>query len=313
MEYLIAVISTSHIGIEHVSNLLIANGVNGFEICDSEDFEEFLKAHEPPYDYIDDKVMQLIKNRSCIKFYTAVNEQGRQIINSVENSLLLLKAADDTNAYGTLEMNVSCVSDDDWKDNWKQYYKPIEIGEKLLVTPAWESVLSDRCVLKIDPGMAFGTGSHETTALCLELLQKYDIKDKAVLDIGCGSGILSQAAVLFGAKCALGCDIDEAAVTCAISNAKLNGLQDKVQYKKASLTDCVNGKYDVVMANIVADVIISLLRDINSVINENCLFISSGIIAERVCEVRKHIEKAGFKILEIREKRGWAAICAVAK
>ena len=254
--------------------------------------------------------MKLADERSCIKFYTADNEQGEDIITKVDKALTHLKEDDVDNSYGTLELNVSIVDDGDWKDNWKQFYKPMEIGDRLVVTPAWEQVESNKLILKIDPGMAFGTGSHETTSLCLEYLQEIDLTNKSVLDVGCGSGILSQGAVLLGAKNAVGCDIDEAAVTAAKNNAALNEISAKVEYFKGDLLDSVSGKFEIVVANIVADIVMALTDDIGKVICDNGIFISSGIIVERVPEVVTHIEQRGFEILEIRQKRGWAAVKA---
>ena len=313
MEYKLAVINTSSIGIEHVSNLLITIGVGGFEVCDSEDFKEFLSSKTPAYDYVDEQLMHLSEQRSCIKFYTAINEQGDDTVNLVEKALLELKNSDSDNLFGTLELYTSVVDDSDWKDNWKQFYKPMEIGDRLVVSPAWEDFKTDKKLLKIDPGMAFGTGSHETTSLCLEFLQNESLEDKKVLDVGCGSGILSQAAVLLGAVSACGCDIDEAAVTSAKANAKLNMLEDKITYYKGDLLEKIHDKYEIVVANIVADIVMALTNDIGKVITDNGIFISSGIIVERLEEVSSHIEKCGFKILEIRERRGWAAIRAQRK
>ena len=309
MEYKMAVITTASEGVEHVSNLLITVGVGGFEVCDSADFMEFLNTRTPAYDYVDDALMSLCSQRSCIKFYAADNEQGENTVNMVERALIELKNSPLGPLCGTLEMNVSVVDDSDWKDNWKQFYKPITI-DGLVVCPAWETVNTDKKILKIDPGMAFGTGSHETTSLCLEFLQTLDLSDKRVLDVGCGSGILSQAAVLLGAPYACGCDIDDAATTCALANAKLNGLSDKTDYFTGDLLEKITGEYDVVVANIVADVVMMLTSDISKVIKRGGTFISSGIIVERVDEVRACIEKNGFKITEIRERRGWAAIKA---
>ena len=309
MEYKMAVITTASDGIEHVSNLLITVGVGGFEVCDSADFMEFLNTRTPAYDYVDDALMALASSRSCIKFYTADNEQGEDTINMVEKALLELRVSEIGKLCGTLEMNVSVVDDSDWKDNWKQFYKPITI-DRLVVCPAWESVDTDKKILKIDPGMAFGTGSHETTSLCLEFLQTIDLSDKKVLDVGCGSGILSQAAVLLGAPYACGCDIDDAATTCAKANARLNELEDKTDYYTGDLLEKITGKYEVVVANIVADIVMLLTSDIKKVIKEKGVFISSGIIVERVNEVKAFIESNGFEIIEIRERRGWAAIKA---
>lgn len=310
MQYKMAVITTSHEGIEHISNLLITIGVGGFEVCDSEDFKEFLESKTPAYDYIDDNLMKLASQRTLIKFYTANNDQGVETINLVEKALMELKSSELSHILGTLELSITLVDDSNWKDNWKKYYKPMLIGDNLIVSPAWENVETDKILLKIDPGMAFGTGSHETTSLCLEFIQQQDLVDKKVLDVGCGSGILSQASVLLGAKSACGCDIDDAAVSCAVSNAKLNGIADKVTYYNGNLIEKITGKYEIVVANIVADVIMMLTNDIKTVICNNGIFISSGIIVERINEVKQHIEACGFEVLEIREKRGWAAILA---
>lgn len=311
MEYKMSVISTSSAGIEPVSNLLVICGVGGFEVCDSSDFREFLESRTPAYDYVDDELMKLCNQRSLIKFYTAVNPQGDEIIAQVESELLELYEADKNNAFGTLELSVTVVDDSDWKDNWKQFYRPMEIGSRLIVAPAWEHVTTDKLLLKIDPGMAFGTGSHETTSLCLELLQEEQLEGKRVLDVGCGSGILSQAAVLIGADSACGCDIDEAAVCAAKSNARLNGLEAKTSYYKGDLLEFADGRFDIVVANIVADIIMQLTRDIKQVLPFGGTFISSGIIDSRVDEVVSFIQKNGFEIAEIRERRGWAAIRAV--
>lgn len=311
MEYKMSVISTSSAGIELVSNLLVICGVGGFEVCDSSDFREFLESRTPAYDYVDDEMMKLCNQRSLIKFYTAVNPQGDEIIAQVESALLELYEADKNNAFGTLELSVTVVDDSDWKDNWKQFYRPMEIGSRLIVAPAWEHVTTDKLLLKIDPGMAFGTGSHETTSLCLELLQEEQLEGKRVLDVGCGSGILSQAAVLMGADSACGCDIDEAAICAAKSNARLNGLEAKTSYYKGDLLEFADGRFDIVVANIVADIIMQLTRDIKQVLPFGGIFISSGIIDSRVDEVVSFIQKNGFEIAEIRERRGWAAIRAV--
>lgn len=310
MEYKMSVISTSPEGVEAVSNALIVCGVGGFEVCDSADFIEFLNSRKPAYDYVDESVMALANERSIIKFYTALNGQGDEIIRSVEHALGELKAKDEKNSLGTLELTVSVVDDSEWKDNWKQFYRPIAIGKKLMVVPAWEQVDTNVPILKIDPGLAFGTGSHETTALCLELLSEEDLSNKRVMDVGCGSGILSQAAVILGAGSADGCDIDEAAVTAAKANAALNGIVDKVNYYHGDLLEHTDGNYDIVVANIVADIIKELSNDVCKVLKKGGLFIASGIISERAGEVADHIGSCGFTVTEIRERRGWAAIRA---
>ncbi|MEE1003207.1 MAG: 50S ribosomal protein L11 methyltransferase [Acutalibacteraceae bacterium] len=208
------------------------------------------------------------------------------------------------------EIDTNGVSEEDWANNWKKYFKPTEIGEKLLILPEWEEQpKTDRKILKIDPGAAFGTGTHSTTRLCLTAIEKYVGENKTVLDIGTGSGILSIASLLLGAKSAVGVDIDALAVKTAIDNGLKNGFVEP-QYKmiNGDLADKVNGKFDVCIANIVADVIIKLCDSVTDFILPNGLFITSGIIDTRADEVIEKLSSVGFKIVEKMEEKGWYCI-----
>lgn len=200
---------------------------------------------------------------------------------------------------------------DDWANNWKKYFKPLPIGKRLLIQPAWEKVaeLGGRHVLTIEPGMAFGTGAHETTRMCLELIERYITPGVEMLDIGCGSGILSVAALLLGAKRAVGIDIDETAVRTATENAKLNQVDARFEALAGSLTDRVNGRYDLAAANIVADIILTLNDSILNYLKPGAIYLMSGVIDERETEVLASIESR-FEILEILRERGWTAIAA---
>lgn len=197
-------------------------------------------------------------------------------------------------------------------DNWKKYFYPIEIGEKLLVRPVWREDYDPkgRTVLHLEPGIAFGTGTHETTRLCLEALEKYVSDGAAVLDVGCGSGILAVASLLLGAKSAIGIDIDELAVKSSIENAERNGVSDRYTAIHGNLADEVTGTYNIITANIVADAIIMLSGDIEKHMHKDTVYIMSGIIDSRLEDVLSALPKT-LKIIETRTDKGW--YCLVAK
>lgn len=206
------------------------------------------------------------------------------------------------------EIDLNQCKNEDWENNWKQYFHPIPVGEKLLIRPTWEDEFEagDRKVLNIEPGLAFGTGSHETTRLCLETLEKHIHEGTTVLDIGCGSGILSIASLLLGAEKAVGVDIDALAVKTAIENGEVNNFREpEYTILQGNLTDKVSGKFDVVVANIVADVIIMFCKDVASFMKDDALFITSGIIDTREQDVIDAFNKYGFEIKARHTKGGW--------
>ena len=206
------------------------------------------------------------------------------------------------------------VSEADWANNWKKYFKPLPVGEKILICPSWETTDNpeNRAILSIDPGMAFGTGGHDTTRLVLETLEKYVTEGCDFLDVGCGSGILSIAACLLGAGRALGIDIDALAVKTAIENGELNGLTaPKYEIRLGDLAKDVDGKYPVIAANIVADAIIMLSPAIPNLLAEDGVYIVSGIIDTREQDVLAALDKCGFTVIERREHGGW--LCMVCK
>ncbi len=207
------------------------------------------------------------------------------------------------------EIDTDSISEKEWADNWKKFFKTTEIGQKLVIRPSWEEYdnKDNRIVLSIDPGAAFGTGTHATTRMCLQLLENYIDNGKTILDIGSGSGILSIASVLLGAKRADGVDIDPVAVKVATENAELNNVQSKTRYILGDLCDKIVDKYDVVCANIVADVIISLLENVEQFMNEDSVFICSGIIDVREDDVKTALEKFGFRIIADVECENWRA------
>lgn len=210
------------------------------------------------------------------------------------------------------EFQLESCAEEDWLNNWKQYFNPIEIGEKLLIRPTWRSEYDpgDRAVLNLDPGIAFGTGGHETTRLVLKQIEKLACKGKTILDVGCGSGILSVAALLLGCDSAFGVDIDELAVKTAAENAALNNVSDNFTVVCGNLTDKVSGKYDIIAANIVADAIIMLTPSVKQFMKPDAVYIMSGIIDSRCAEVEKAVSH-DFDITDKYEDNGW--ICLTAK
>ena len=203
------------------------------------------------------------------------------------------------------------VEQEDWQNGWRKYYHPMEIGSRLAVVPSWQQYDTDRVKLILDPGLAFGTGGHETTSLCLEALDEQVRGGERVLDIGTGSGILAIAALKLGAAVAEGVDIDPVAVRTAGENAALNGVADKLTVLVGDLSDKASGKYDIITANIVANAILSLAPAVPGLMAEGATFIASGIIDSRKDEVITGLEKAGLSVVEVKEKRGWE--CSVCK
>lgn len=205
-------------------------------------------------------------------------------------------------------------AEEDWRNNWKKYFNPIAVGEKLLIRPSWRDDYDPqgRIVLNIDPGLAFGTGSHETTRLCLEMCEKYMKKGDKVLDVGCGSGVLGIASLLMGAESAVGVDIDDVAVRTAKENAEINNVADRFTAICGSFTDKVTGKYDIVLANIVADAIMFLSKGVKDFMKDDAVYIMSGIIDTRAEEVKKSIGK-DFDIIEEHLEKGWVCLAAKAK
>ncbi|MDR2931953.1 MAG: 50S ribosomal protein L11 methyltransferase [Oscillospiraceae bacterium] len=303
-------IYTSTQGVEPLGAALIDIGYPAFAIQDPADFEKLLKGESGRWDYIDDDLMKLKDAETTVTVYLPDNEQGRDGLMAVADALARLKALDTVGEWGRLTHTLSGVNEEDWASAWKKYYKPFKIGPRLIVCPSWEDYApkAGETVMKLDPGMAFGTGTHESTRLCLDGLQEMISGGESVLDIGCGSGILSIAALLLGAKQALGVDIDAVAVRVAEENAALNGVGNKARYLCGNLTDHVTGRYDIICANIVADIIIQLSETVPDYMNPGGLFLVSGIIDTRAYEVLSFAEGQGFRLKSRRDDGGWVSM-----
>ncbi len=252
-------------------------------------------------DMIDEDLLKKDRTVSIIHIYISDEENPLEAVAYLKEQYAAVGIA--------CEIDTDSISEAEWADNWKKFFKTTEIGEKLVIRPSWEEYdnKQGRVVLSIDPGAAFGTGTHATTRMCLGLLERYIYPDCTMLDIGSGSGILSIAGVLLGSKHADGVDIDPVAVKVAAENAEINNMSDRVSFIKGDLCDKISDKYDVVCANIVADVIISLLENVDNFMKENSVFICSGIIDIRVNDVKAAFEKFGFEIIDEETMENWRA------
>ena len=309
-------IYTTTAGIDPLTGSMLDLGLQGFMIEDAQDFDEFLHDTTPHWDYVDQAVMEKMKDcETCVTIYVADNPQGMEELMQVRQILARLKAQDPDGKYGRLELEMKDVDEEDWSNAWKKYYHPVQVGEHLVVCPSWEAYdrQPDDVVLTLNPGMAFGTGTHDTTRLCMELLEKYITPQDTVLDVGCGSGILAITAALLGANKIIGCDIDEVAVKVAGENAALNGVQDRIAFHQGDLTSQVEGSFQIICANIVADVIIRLSEDAGRYLAKAGIFITSGIIDTREQDVLNALEQNGFQVIERRTSGGWVALACKAK
>ncbi len=283
---------------------LESQGITGLVIDDEADFKDFLENNHQYWDYVDDDLLQEKKGLCRVTFYLSDDPDGQRRLADIEKMA------------GTLpqtHLSRAAVQDADWENNWKQFYKPMEIGERLLVIPEWEQAgTSGRVELRLNPGLTFGTGSHATTRLCLRALDAHIHGGERVLDLGCGSGILSIAALCLGAAEAFACDIDDKCVDVAYENAAINGIgKDRYTVRWGNVvTDRAlqgefGGEYDIVVANIVADVIIGISPQVRPFLKKGGLFLCSGIIDTRAEEVADRLRRDGWEIRESNTSEGW--------
>ncbi len=318
MEWIIFTIYTSSEGIDPVCNMLMDLGLSGFEIEDEQEFRDFLEDNKKYWDYVDDELLAKKSGETKVKLYIENNSEAKNTMTAIAAALSELKARDKGGDFGRLEFETDGINEEDWANNWKEFFKPTKIGKKVLIQPQWEPFdgETDRTVFTVNPGMTFGTGTHHTTRLCIEELEDIITPEKTVLDIGCGSGILSIISLLLGAKEAYALDIDPACEHVAYENADLNKL-DKSKYHVYSgditsdkaLFDSLNErKYEVVLANIVADVIIAIAPTVKKLIKKNGVFVCSGIIQDRIKDVENALILEGINITHIKTSGEWAAM-----
>ncbi len=319
MDWLEVSIYTTPEGIEPLCGRLYNLGITGVEIVDKDDFEDFLENNKQYWDYVDEELREKMNGETRVKIYVSDNEIGHNQLSAVRDDLVSFKSLDSDNLFGSLRVEIDTMHEEDWENNWKQYFKPIYVGDRLVIKPEWETISDSegKIVFNIDPGMTFGSGQHETTRLCVETLDTVVKKGDKVLDLGCGSGILSIIALMLGAGEARAVDIDPNCKKIAYSNAALNGIGKDIytvldgnilndeEFKKGTEE---SGPYDIVVANIVADVIIPLASDVRRYLKDEGTFIASGIIEMRIDEVKQAIEENGFSIQEIKKENDWYCI-----
>ncbi len=323
MRYIEATIYTSSYGLEPVTALLEEAGIFGVAVEDPEEIRRLLEKKNPyDWDYVDPSVLALQNREPSIRFYLDDTEEGRKQLEEIRIRMMLLKGSEyegrlqEGATLGRMYLADRLVDDSQWQDTWKEYFRPVKVTDRLVIRPGWEMYEPegpDELVLSIDPGMAFGTGAHATTVLCLELLEKYMEPGDAVLDIGCGSGILSIAAALLEAGQVLGIELDPQAVAVAVENVALNGMSHRVEIREGDLTRGISCKADLLLSNLMADLVMLLSDAAASHLTERGIWISSGILTEKRDRVVSHLKERGFRIVEVRERDEWCAIAAKAK
>lgn len=312
-------IMTTEEGLEFICYKLDEIGITQFEMVeDAASTQRILDETAAYWDYVDAEAV-LAARQPCVRVYLTDNAVGDEQLRNLRAMVDEIRAIEGGLDLGSLEVIVEDVRDEDWANNWKQFYKPMEIGKRLLVKPSWEELdhPTDRIILEMDPGMVFGTGTHETTQLCLKQLDARVQPGMKVIDLGCGSGILSVGALLLGAESAVGVDIDPNAVDIAYNNADNNGI-DRSRYTVVAgnvlddhgFVDTLGSDYDIVVANIVAGVIIPLTAIVPRLIRKGGIYITSGIISDRAPEVIQAMQDNGFTVLETEERKDWMVIVA---
>ncbi|HLS53033.1 MAG TPA: 50S ribosomal protein L11 methyltransferase [Tissierellaceae bacterium] len=292
-----------------VSHILYEAGAQGLAIEDPNDVLE-LSQMESDWYFVDINLMDFPKEGILIKAYYPEERDIEAIVAFIREEIEIKPLENEGLSLGKVMLNQ--VDDEDWAESWKRFYKPTKVGENIVIKPSWEKYKagSNELVVELDPGMAFGTGTHETTNLCIEALEAYVKEGNLIYDIGCGSGILSIVAAKLGAGQVIGIDLDATCVKVSKENIRLNKLEDKIDIKEGNLLDVVEGKADLIVANIIAEIIKDMVGDLPSYLNKGGHFISSGIILDKVDLVKEALLKEGFEIKEIKTLGEWACIIA---
>lgn len=321
MQWLELTIQTASAGIEFVAAQLTVLGFDSFIIDDQQDFHNFLENNTQYWDYVDEELTQKMKGVSQIRLYLEDTPQAMEQVRYLRDQLSSLRSRITGVELGSLDIALVNRSNEDWENSWKQYYQPIEVGQRLIVVPQWMEPpkSSGRICVYLDPGMIFGTGAHASTQMCMQALESSVHGGEQVLDLGSGSGILSITALLLGAAHAVGLDIDPKAEDVARENAAINGilpdhftaLTGNVLDQNAMPSFLAQGQYDVVLANIVADVIIPMAPVVPQFLKPNGIFICSGILEARLEDVERALLSAGLCVTQRRMIDDWCQLtCA---
>lgn len=323
MEWLEVTIKTTSPAIDLLAARLTAIGYDSFIVDDTADFQAFLENSTQYWDYVDEALAERMAHVSQIRLYLENDARVPQRLQALKNDLMLFRSQNSKVDLGSLELTVEDLQEEDWENNWKQYYQPIPVGNRLLIVPEWLNPENPegRLPVVLDPGMIFGTGAHASTQMCLRALETQVHGGETVIDLGSGSGILSIAALRLGAASATGVDIDPKAEDIARENAGLNGftaprftaITGNVIDDKAMMEQLCQTKYDVVLANIVADVIIPLAAVVPSFLKDSGVFICSGILNTRLSEVLHALDNAGLCVTAQQEENDWCCLSAKLK
>lgn len=310
MQWIEIKITTRTEAVEAISYMLMELGIKGVRIDDPKDIL-MQEKDECAWDYVDEALLQS-KDPDVVEIFCYLSEEDHylQRIEEIKSRLAMIAQFI---PIGEGTVTLQKVKEEEWANAWKQYYKPFRAAKQIVIEPTWEKatfVQEGDQVIKLDPGMAFGTGTHETTSLCIQSLEKYVTPNDTILDIGCGSGILGIVAGKLGAKKVIGVDIDPNAIKVAKENIQINQVDEIVEIRQGDLLEVVEEKADCIVANIIADVIIKLVESVPQVLRPKGIFIASGIIMERLEEVKQAIEKSPFDLVEVLTKGDWAAVVA---
>jgi len=309
MDWIEIVVKTTTQGADIIAAVLYEAGANGAVIEDPADIQLYQRP-EGQWDYIDESILERMDSEVLVKGYLSDDEKLHDRLQYIRDRIQYLLTADLGGIdLGSGNLEFHTVKEEDWANNWKKYYKPVHVTDHIVIKPTWEDYqLKDgEKLIELDPGMAFGTGTHETTVMCIRLLEKYVKPGMRVFDVGCGTGILSIVAGKLGAQSVMAIDIDSTSVKIASENTKLNGLENIIIPVEGNLLDRVSDKAHLIVANIIADVIIALTPDIGRFLYDDGIFISSGIIQDRSDEVEETLRHHGFRILERQELGEWVA------
>ncbi len=290
-----------------VSTILYELGAEGLSIEDPQDILD-LHENKDSWELMDINIIDSNIEDIVINAYYLDNEETKIIIENAKKRIETIPLEEDGEELGILE--TKGIDDRDWSECWKKYYKPLEIGKNIVIKPTWEEYeLSEgQILIEIDPGMAFGTGTHETTEMCSEILEEYINEDDIVYDIGIGSGILSIIAAKLGAKEVVGVDIDPLCIEVSNENIKLNKVEDIVIAKRGDLLDVIEDKADIIVSNILAEIITKMVPDVSRHLKDKGILITSGIIQDKVGIVEKSLIENNYEIIDIRRKGEWVAI-----
>ena len=311
MDWMEITVLTSTAGADMVSQILMDAGSSGTMIEDKNDVA-INQRPEGQWDIIDEEIARRIGDDVKVTGYYEVDASLNDRVRFVEGEIRRVKDMDLGFDAGKLEILQQTFAEEDWAENWKKAFKPLRLGSHMLVKPGWADceVLPGDKVIEIDPGMAFGTGTHETTGMCVELVEKYVAPGASAIDVGTGTGILAIAAAHMGARDVLAIDIDRVAVRVAKENVRINGFEDVIRCQAGDLLENVDEVADVVIANIISDVIVMIAAPVKAHIRPGGVFICSGVSAERRQDVLDALNAAGYALLDVCDRGGWCAMAA---